>query len=145
MIQIIYIYTRLARMAGSCEYGCRVSSCDILSAKAMCHYGQTDTFSIQGFGANESVSIIWNYQHAGQFTIDTVTTDASGNYCGWALPVPSTPNQSNIIVAAVGNTSKLFRNSHSTKLCHDCDQSHQWKSRSKDKGQWWQLWRRSSD
>ncbi len=70
------------------------------------YYGQTTTFSATGFGANETVNIIWNYQHAGQFTIDTVTADNTG-YFVITLPVPSTPNQSSIVVAAVGNTSKL--------------------------------------
>ncbi|HLJ33194.1 MAG TPA: hypothetical protein VKU38_06065 [Ktedonobacteraceae bacterium] len=78
----------------------------IFYSESNVYYGQFDTFSISGYGANESVSIIWNYQHAGQFTLETVTTDSSGNFYGWAS-VPSTPNQSSITIAATGNTSKL--------------------------------------
>ena len=70
------------------------------------YYRQPVTFFGTYFAANEPVSIIWNYQHAGQYTIDTVTADLNGNFT-LTLPVPSTPNQSSITIAAVGTISQL--------------------------------------
>lgn len=70
------------------------------------YYHQPAPFTGANFATGETVTIIWNYQHAGQFTVGTIIADASGDF-NLNLPTPSTPNQSSIVVAAIGATSKL--------------------------------------
>lgn len=70
------------------------------------YFGQTVTFSAQGYGANEAVNLVWNYQQSNQYTLDTITADLNGNFVV-TVPVPSTPVQGNIPIAAIGTTSQI--------------------------------------
>ena len=70
------------------------------------YYNLSMAFYGSNFASNEKVSIIWNYQSAGQFIVGTVAADSSGGFV-LTLPTPSTPNQSNVTIAAVGTSSNL--------------------------------------
>ena len=68
-------------------------------------YGQPITFTGNNFAIGEVVNIIWNYQQSGQFTIAS-TQAQYGNFTLYET-VPSTPNQSSVIIAAIGQTSHI--------------------------------------
>lgn len=69
-------------------------------------YNQPYSVWVSDFAVNETVQVIWNYQQPGQFIIGTAITDSSG-YANFPFFVPSTPDQSSVIVEAIGLTSGL--------------------------------------
>jgi hypothetical protein len=70
-------------------------------------YGQPITFSDSHFAVGETVNVIWNYQQPGQFTIATIPYNPF-NISSVSEVVPGTPNQSNVTIAAIGQTSHLI-------------------------------------
>ena len=70
-------------------------------------YGHNIDINGYNFAQGESVNVIWNYNHAGQSTIATVTADSSGQIFT-TLVGPSVPNQNTLIIAATGATSHLI-------------------------------------
>jgi hypothetical protein len=69
-------------------------------------YGHNIDINGYNFAEGESVNVIWNYNHAGQSTIATVTADSFGQIFS-TLVGPSVPNQNTLVIAAIGATSHL--------------------------------------
>lgn len=69
-----------------------------------------DNIAVSGssFAIGENVNIIWNYGQTGQFTIATLQADFQGNF-GITIQTPSVPNQSEVVVEAVGTTSNVVK------------------------------------
>lgn len=74
-------------------------------------YGQPAMLFLYEFALNETVHIIWNYQHAGQYTITSVPFVTNSGTVVAQVTIPSTPNQSSVTVAAVGSVSGLIATS----------------------------------
>ncbi|HEY6543153.1 MAG TPA: hypothetical protein VIZ18_19580 [Ktedonobacteraceae bacterium] len=81
------------------------SACDFSCSDA--YYGQSIYFRGSDFAVNEMVNIIWNYGQPGQFTIAAVQNQAFNGFMANET-VPSTLNQSTLVVAAIGQTSHLI-------------------------------------
>lgn len=68
-------------------------------------YNQDVNFIANHFALGETVNIIWNYQQPNQYVI------ASGQYTtsgfNQSIKVPSTPGQSQVSIAAIGQTSHI--------------------------------------
>ncbi len=69
-------------------------------------YNQQVILSAQGFAANEPVKLYWNYKQTGQLLVATSTANSSGTAV-FTFNTPSDPDLNNVLVAAVGKTSKL--------------------------------------
>lgn len=69
-------------------------------------FNQQVTLSSQGFAANEQVKLYWNYNQTGQLLVTTSTANSSGT-AFFTFNIPSDPDLNNVLVAAVGETSKL--------------------------------------
>jgi len=68
-------------------------------------YNQGVNFIANHFALGETVNIVWNYQQPDQFVISSGQYTYSG--FNQAITVPSTPGQSHVMIAAVGQTSHL--------------------------------------
>lgn len=69
--------------------------------------GYPATLFLYEFALNETVDIIWNYQHVGQYTITSVPFATNSGTVVAQITIPSTPNQSSVTVAALGKVSGL--------------------------------------
>ncbi len=69
-------------------------------------YGQQSTFYGQGFVANETVHIQWDYQQSGQVKVTDVKAASDGTFQATFI-APSDPNLGYVTVAAIGATSNL--------------------------------------
>ena len=69
-------------------------------------YGQPLTLNGFGFAANATVKLYWNYHLPSQITLGTVQADSNGSF-SITLPTPSSPNLSQVPVAAIDISSKL--------------------------------------
>lgn len=84
-------------------YSPAFSACDFSCSEVS--YGQPITFTGNNFAVGEVVNIIWDYQQPGQFTI----ASTQAQYGSFMLfeTVPSTPDQSSVTIAAIGQTSHI--------------------------------------
>ena len=69
-------------------------------------FGKQVILNAHGFAANEAVKLYWNFKQTGQFVVTTSTADSQGN-ASFVFNTPSDPALGNVLVAAVGATSKL--------------------------------------
>lgn len=70
------------------------------------NYGQQTSLGGQGFAANETVKLFWNYKQTGQLLVMTATASSTGTV-GFTVNMPSDPNLGTVFVAAVGQTSGI--------------------------------------
>jgi len=69
-------------------------------------YGTPVTMYGQGFLANETVNLYWDYQQASQLKVGSIAAASDGTF-SFTLNVPSDPNLGYVNIAAIGATSKL--------------------------------------
>jgi hypothetical protein len=71
------------------------------------NYGSQTTIYGQGFAANESVNLFWNYNQNGQTQVATVTAASDGTFSD-TITVPSDPGLGGVNIAAQGVVSQLI-------------------------------------
>lgn len=69
-------------------------------------YGSSDTFVARGFKADDTITLVWDYQQPEQREVGTAVADGQGQAI-FTITVPSEPNLGSVTVAALGRHGHL--------------------------------------